>query len=552
MTSIANGEGGLSVRTKLNNVLERYDQDGFVNVAALLADTALTYSTASAGDIIRTRSEGFAYQVAASGASDQHVTTAGGVKLYVLPLEGALPQGAFGSNTVAINAWASALRSTGYSGLWGGGTFQTSATIDLTNTRIETSGEVLISPRFNGTAVKWNPGNTTRVERQHIIGAGIRVVWPTVDRTADRTAFDITNSDFGRFNLSWAQANRGLLLQSNGGASGAGCTHNEINISEGQGHIVGVHTVSMSAAGWVNGNTITFGKLYGGGVASSTLYSSAIGHIWEAGTPYQNNGNSYVGALEYDNTVGFRLATLLGLRSRLRVTYAEYNVSSDWIYIGGTENQLDVSACPYVTGHEVGATNRVNISGATAPQIIGPQGYWNLNGVGSQHIVTDSLVRPPLRLSNTHGGGAAIKLDQGEIYAEGNSQIQGQFVPSVLGSSTAGTATYDGRRGDYTIVGNRVFFTARIHWTALSGAAGDLILGGLPKVAVNDAYARSPVNILNSGVSTSANTVLTGYVKENSTQIVLLESSTSGSGGVALVAIASAGNLNISGSYVWR
>jgi len=34
--------------------------------------------------IIRTRAEGFAYEVAASGASDHHVTTAGGVKLYVL------------------------------------------------------------------------------------------------------------------------------------------------------------------------------------------------------------------------------------------------------------------------------------------------------------------------------------------------------------------------------------------------------------------------------------------------------------------------------------
>ena len=37
------------------------------------------------GSIIRTRAEGFSYEVAASSATDQHVTTAGGVKLYVLP-----------------------------------------------------------------------------------------------------------------------------------------------------------------------------------------------------------------------------------------------------------------------------------------------------------------------------------------------------------------------------------------------------------------------------------------------------------------------------------
>jgi hypothetical protein len=59
------------------------------DVATLLADTTLTYTaaqpgTVAVGDIVRTRAEGFAYQVAASGASDHHVTTVGGVKLYVL------------------------------------------------------------------------------------------------------------------------------------------------------------------------------------------------------------------------------------------------------------------------------------------------------------------------------------------------------------------------------------------------------------------------------------------------------------------------------------
>lgn len=59
------------------------------DVATLLADTTLTYTSAQpgtvvAGDVVRTRAEGFAYEVAASGATDHHVITAGGVKLYVL------------------------------------------------------------------------------------------------------------------------------------------------------------------------------------------------------------------------------------------------------------------------------------------------------------------------------------------------------------------------------------------------------------------------------------------------------------------------------------
>lgn len=58
----------------------------FETVALLLSDTAMGYSSAPvivvAGQ--RVTAQGFQYEVAASGASDNHVTTAGGVKLYVL------------------------------------------------------------------------------------------------------------------------------------------------------------------------------------------------------------------------------------------------------------------------------------------------------------------------------------------------------------------------------------------------------------------------------------------------------------------------------------
>jgi len=62
-----------------------YDGIWFDDVAALLADTTRTYANTTAGKYIRTRKDGFSYQVAASGASDQHVTMAGGLKLYVKP-----------------------------------------------------------------------------------------------------------------------------------------------------------------------------------------------------------------------------------------------------------------------------------------------------------------------------------------------------------------------------------------------------------------------------------------------------------------------------------
>jgi hypothetical protein len=63
----------------------------FKDAAALLADTTLVAAT---GDVVQTREEGFAYEVVTSG---QHLTTAGGVKLIVLPGDVGMNVKAFGA-----------------------------------------------------------------------------------------------------------------------------------------------------------------------------------------------------------------------------------------------------------------------------------------------------------------------------------------------------------------------------------------------------------------------------------------------------------------------
>lgn len=57
----------------------------FQTLAVLEANTTLGYSgaeTVAAGDVLKTRYENLTFEVAASGASDHHLTTAGGVKIY--------------------------------------------------------------------------------------------------------------------------------------------------------------------------------------------------------------------------------------------------------------------------------------------------------------------------------------------------------------------------------------------------------------------------------------------------------------------------------------
>ncbi|MFG6524505.1 hypothetical protein [Sulfitobacter sp. M23508] len=80
-----------------------YDGVWLDDVQTIIADTSLSYgpgaSGVSEGDYVRTRKEGFSYQVAAEDATDHHLTTAGGVKLRVLPgADGLYNVGAWGAD----------------------------------------------------------------------------------------------------------------------------------------------------------------------------------------------------------------------------------------------------------------------------------------------------------------------------------------------------------------------------------------------------------------------------------------------------------------------
>ena len=81
----------LEVSHKADGSQKPIDQ-GFATVADLLADTETEYTT---GQVLL--AGGFRYEVADAGASDHHLTTAGGVKLYVLRVAGAFDVKAFGA-----------------------------------------------------------------------------------------------------------------------------------------------------------------------------------------------------------------------------------------------------------------------------------------------------------------------------------------------------------------------------------------------------------------------------------------------------------------------
>lgn len=161
-------------------------------VSALLADTTLNYGNRSAGDIIF--AGGFRYEVAPSIATDEHVTTAGGLKLYVLPDGGVYYNiRAFGAvGNEVHNDTPMIQKAVNVAALLGGvafvptGNFRTEATINLpTNGAIvgaDRDTSVLIGfPNRNHSIITID-GRYTRVEGLFIRGGyvGIRHdKWPS-------------------------------------------------------------------------------------------------------------------------------------------------------------------------------------------------------------------------------------------------------------------------------------------------------------------------------------------------------------------------------------
>jgi hypothetical protein len=117
------------------------------DVATLLADTTITYTagtvnTVSTGDVVQTATEGFSYSVAASGATNHHVATAGGVKLYVVNAgKGASVDalGALGNGTSNDSSAFSTAATVG--GVW---TLRDSANYRVANVALNLNGTGLV------------------------------------------------------------------------------------------------------------------------------------------------------------------------------------------------------------------------------------------------------------------------------------------------------------------------------------------------------------------------------------------------------------------------
>lgn len=158
-------------------------------------------------------------------------------------------------------------------------------------------------------------------------------------------------------------------------------------------------------------------------------------------------------------------------------------------------------------------------------------------------VTSDGYVRLSTNSPGIQFGGDTAAANALDDYEEGT------FTPSIVGTSTAGTATYgaNGQQGRYTKIGNRVFFDLYLAWSAHTGT-GDLQINGLPFTVQNTTNLNRTYSAIFSSVALTAGSIGAAFSSPNTTTIALRQLPTGG-GAVATVPMDTSAQISISGSF---
>ena len=125
---------------------------------------------------------------------------------------------------------------------------------------------------------------------------------------------------------------------------------------------------------------------------------------------------------------------------------------------------------------------------------------------------------------------------------------EGTWTPTIVGSTTAGTASYSTAQGYYTKIGNRVFLQCYVNWTSGTGTGG-LQIGNLPFTTSSSANSQGGLTI---GYINNVTLIASNYafilLQVTKTTVDVYQYPVGG-GTTGPVAYDSAGELVISGHY---
>jgi len=124
---------------------------------------------------------------------------------------------------------------------------------------------------------------------------------------------------------------------------------------------------------------------------------------------------------------------------------------------------------------------------------------------------------------------------------------EGTWTPTIVGTSTAGTATYSTQVGKYTKIGNLVTILVYLTWTGHTGT-GNMRVAGAP--FTTDVGNQEWITFIDSsGLAVPANSIPAAYFPGNASQIVIASQNTTGSPGLGSLAMDAAATIVLNLTY---
>ena len=176
------------------------------------------------------------------------------------------------------------------------------------------------------------------------------------------------------------------------------------------------------------------------------------------------------------------------------------------------------------------------------------------NSTGNLYLSNAARMQVPNTISV---GGAAIQTSGAGITFPATQSAstdvntlddyeEGTFTPTVIGTTSAGTATYINQSGTYTKVGRQVTVNVYVLYTSGTGT-GKLHLAGLP-------FTSSATNLASCSVGTFSNITMTAlnfptpFINVSTTEVTFW-SALVGGGGYAIIDYDAAGEIMVSATY---
>jgi hypothetical protein len=351
------------------------------------------------------------------------------------------------------------------------------------------------------------------------------------------------------------------LFVSGSGAVGIGTTNPStlLHISGSSSSIGRIVSTFALSSGFSDVVQILNPNQTGGGLSFNIGKAESTKNLGKIAYVHSSNGSDSnrlaFGFYDADNLLNLTAGGSVGIGVTSPSSWTKLQLNGTAGAQTEASQQLNVVAPTTTVGHGAG----IRLSAASgAKEAVGIIGIVNeaSGNAGAMTFHTYALGADiPERMRITSDGYVRLTTSSGGIQFNGDTAAanalddyeEGSFTPTIIGSSTAGTATYSAQNGLYTKIGRAVSFNIYIDWSGGTGS-GNLRLSGLPFTASSTGVYPSVAIGEISNIALSANTIATARV-QISTNEIWFGQAVVGGGSNSSLAYDSAGYFTLSGTY---